>query len=237
MNYTQFITQNTKRPTDEQVDNFIDYVSNAHSWYKHLACVGNQDSINIYLNPSAGCRISFDRKSGLTSVSRKEETEKFFHYNEMPTKLYIDKFGFLDFQRTNGTMIYFTEGDLVIDNNRNLSKIYCHDGTYVDIPSDILKATKCTVNSCIHDATDCKWFCYSYKKKVNNAEKLKETNLEIFNIMDKMQQMKFGWSRFYKHLNESEVTVINRHIEEERRKVKSLMKNRIIEIIELSYGQ
>src|SRR5215472_1124014 len=42
-------------PTPEQRQNFVDYVSTAHSWYKHLPLCLPGTRFYFYVDPSAGC--------------------------------------------------------------------------------------------------------------------------------------------------------------------------------------
>lgn len=70
------------RPTDEQFENFAQFVSNAHSWYKKLPLLTGWSFV-VFLNPVAGAG---------------HETSERLHYSWKTTKEYREKFGFLDYR-------------------------------------------------------------------------------------------------------------------------------------------
>ena len=76
-------------PTQEQKENFAEYVSHAHSWYKHLSLYPPGTLFHFFLDRHAGC----DRKHGTTSVASRVKTG--FHYNQIPTDVYRRAFGYL----------------------------------------------------------------------------------------------------------------------------------------------
>ena len=79
-------------PTPEQTAAFAEYVSSAHSWYKHLPLTPPLAAFVFYLDPNAGRQIvrTKDRRWIYTD---RPEGEQFFHYNEMPTTEYHQRFG------------------------------------------------------------------------------------------------------------------------------------------------
>ena len=76
------------RPTDEQRDNFVNFVAGAHSWYKHLSILPPGTDFCFFLNPNSG-RTRIHTPSGETGfVDRTEDDEIKFHYTWMTTANY-----------------------------------------------------------------------------------------------------------------------------------------------------
>jgi len=85
----------TKSPSDEQVRAFVDYVSKAHSWYKHWEPAKQKTSLLIYLDPNSGLVFEKEEKEELWYPRERTKHGKFgcLHYNEEPTPIYREKFG------------------------------------------------------------------------------------------------------------------------------------------------
>lgn len=74
-------------PTDQQCKNFVDYVANAHSWYKHLSYKTPTPFI-FFLEPFV---MMYHLKDG--SVEEVTDKKSLFHYSEMLTSDYQEKYG------------------------------------------------------------------------------------------------------------------------------------------------
>jgi hypothetical protein len=87
-------------PTEEQMDAFALFVSDAHSWYKHLSLFPPGVAFRFFLDPSAGMQriITADGH-----VNVEERTERGFHYSWIPTAEYRKKYGYMAFSQSNGT--------------------------------------------------------------------------------------------------------------------------------------
>ncbi len=86
-------------PSDEQIKAFAEHVSQAHSWYKHWEPAKQKTSLLIYLDPHAGLVFEKDEKEELWYLRERTRHGKFgcHHYNEEPTPVYRERFGFLNF--------------------------------------------------------------------------------------------------------------------------------------------
>jgi hypothetical protein len=76
-------------PTQEQKEQFAEYVSHAHSWYKHLSLYPPGTPFHFFLDRYAGSA----RKDGTPFI--KDRTEPGEHYNQIPTDVYRTAFGYL----------------------------------------------------------------------------------------------------------------------------------------------
>jgi len=89
--YVRAIRDTVAKPTEEQIEAFVDYVSTAHSWYKHLPVIGGQKFI-FFLDPTANMR-KVDGK--YIKVVEGDGTK--FHYNWRTTDTYHTEFGLLSY--------------------------------------------------------------------------------------------------------------------------------------------
>lgn len=95
-------------PTRQQKENFVDYVSHAHSWYKHLSAYPPGTAFFFFMNRYAG----YDRRHGTAEV--RERSEPGFHYAQIPTDLYRAAFGCLDYTRSGDTVPLVDEGPVLV---------------------------------------------------------------------------------------------------------------------------
>jgi hypothetical protein len=88
--YQELISQ-IVLPTHEQTMRFVDYVINAHSWYKHLPLFPPGATFLFYFDPNAGRKLeSYEGKWLMSDI---EDEKECWHYNMMLTSEYREKFG------------------------------------------------------------------------------------------------------------------------------------------------
>jgi hypothetical protein len=78
--YVDFLAQ-TPLPTEQQKQNFIEYVSHAHSWYKHLPLYPPGAPFYFFIDKYAACDRLVSRDG--TAVI-KERIESGFRYSDSP---------------------------------------------------------------------------------------------------------------------------------------------------------
>lgn len=83
------------RPTDSQIDAYVDYLSSKHSWYKHLPPVRPGAVFTLFLTRLAGMVQGDDGRS--TAWREIEPGDSMFHYSMMPTAEYRRRFGHLGY--------------------------------------------------------------------------------------------------------------------------------------------
>ena len=84
------LVRNLPRPTPDQMLAFARYVSNAHSWYKHLPWFPPGAPFYFFLDPAAGMQRAV-APNGSVRVSVREEPG--FHYSWIRTEEYRARFG------------------------------------------------------------------------------------------------------------------------------------------------
>jgi len=104
-------------PSPEQVKSFVDYVARAHSWYKHLPLIPPGTPFYFFLDPNAGCDLVV--KSGRTRYC--DRKEQGFHYSDIPTAEYRQRFGCLQYSADAGTSILVprSKGILLVSSTRS----------------------------------------------------------------------------------------------------------------------
>jgi len=81
-------------PTQQQKENFVEYVSHAHSWYKHLPMYQPGAPFYFFIDKYAGYD-RFVQKDGTAFLEAR--VTKGFHYSAVPTAEYLAYFGYLAF--------------------------------------------------------------------------------------------------------------------------------------------
>jgi len=141
------IVSDVPLPTQQQKENFIEYVSHAHSWYKHLPLSPPGVRFYFFIDKYARC----DRlvsEDGMAIVQ--ERTERGFHYSDYPTAKYRDLFGHLAYSCGYGTkVIPLSKGPMVIPHD-DLAAVPGNDGRLYRLPPEILEAGATRLTAVIH---------------------------------------------------------------------------------------
>jgi hypothetical protein len=134
-------------PTQEQKDNFVQYVSHAHSWYKHLPLYPPGVPFYFFIDKYAGCdRLVSKDGTGIL----KERTEGGFHYSDYPTVKYRDLFGHLAYCCGYGTkVIPLSKGPMVIPRD-DLAAVPGDDARMYRLPPEVLEAGVTRLTAVIH---------------------------------------------------------------------------------------
>lgn len=132
------------RPTDEQVQNYVNYVSDAHSWYKHLPVFPPGIPFVFYLDPTAGCNRTLTR-AGVVIEERVDRSQS-THYNWRTTSHYRSHFGHLAYDQVpwrlgpEGFEIELT----------SLPIFFSHDAAY-RVPQQVAEASHVELTGAIHE--------------------------------------------------------------------------------------
>jgi hypothetical protein len=134
-------------PTQAQKENFVQYVSHAHSWYKHLPLYLPGAPFYFFIDKYAGCDrlVSGDGKGVL-----RERTEQGFHYSDYSTAKYRDLFGHLAYCCGYGTkVIPLSKGPMVIPRD-DLAAVPSDDARMYRLPPEIIEAGVTQLTAVIH---------------------------------------------------------------------------------------
>ncbi|HER00446.1 MAG TPA: hypothetical protein ENO22_13985 [candidate division Zixibacteria bacterium] len=90
------IIRKYNRPTSEQIENFIEYLRQCHSWYKHLPLLPPGREFIFFIDPNAGMEI-LKYPDGQRLLSNIDWENYIPHYFKMPAVDYRKRFGRLEF--------------------------------------------------------------------------------------------------------------------------------------------
>jgi hypothetical protein len=148
-------------PGLKQIEDFVRFVSEAKSWYKHLPARPPGAPMYFYLDLNAGRdRL---RRWGHRAVfrDRTPDTEQ-LHYSWMTTAEYRRWFGYLAFCCPEGTGIWMDEmlsdGVAALDCNVSVPLIEGAAGGLLLVPEVVLEAGACLVTRTVHTRTDAGMF-------------------------------------------------------------------------------
>jgi hypothetical protein len=146
------------RPSNAQVDAFVEYVTVAHSWYKHLPAAPPGKLFLFFLNPNAG-RERGARRSGSSYRDRTTDTprDERFHYTWRPTAEYVQLFGHLDYFASAGTSFLVPTMRGVLD-TRAVPEIQASDGAWLELPEEIRTLGAVHLTSAIHPLAWAHWW-------------------------------------------------------------------------------
>lgn len=138
------------RPSEEQVDEFVEYVSSAHSWYKHLPLYRRPTPFLFYLNPNAGREwIRTGRGGGYRDRTIDTPPRDRFHYTWQPTVQYLERLGYLDYYAKAGTSFLLPVGGGVLT-TESVPRILAANGEWIDLPDAIRTIGVARLTASIH---------------------------------------------------------------------------------------
>lgn len=135
------------RPSEEQVADFVAYVSGAHSWYKHLPLMPPGVSFVFFLDPSAGCDWVPAPDGGLVPRERVDPNER-FHYTWMLTAEYRRRFGHLAYD--SGRAPAFVVGSRAAPRVHAEYPVFVAKGLTARIPDEVVRASTAEVTGIVH---------------------------------------------------------------------------------------
>ena len=142
-------------PSTQQKIDFAEFVSTAHSWYKHLPLNLPGQPFYFFIDKYAGCDRLL-RKDGTAAVV--ERTEPGFHYSDLPTKEYRSRFGYLAFSCSSGTSVFAAGWPLVYSRDK-VAAVPGDDGKIYGIPNEILELGETHLTAIIHPGGSCYPVC------------------------------------------------------------------------------
>lgn len=83
-------------PTQEQTREFAEFVTGAHSWYKHMR-VHPPSPFVFFLDPNAGRAMVHLSDDEVVFVDNTDESSQ-FHYTWQTTEAYRRRFGFWNYE-------------------------------------------------------------------------------------------------------------------------------------------
>lgn len=135
-------------PTDQQKNNFSKFVSQSHSWYKHLPLCLPGVKFHFFIDPYAGCEraVTFTGKIKLTPRARQG-----FHYSWIPTNEYRRNFGYLAYSCRAGTKSSEVKWNKVIGSSDDVATISTSEGQLYALPPEVSRAGSVRLTAVIHN--------------------------------------------------------------------------------------
>jgi len=136
-------------PSKKQKSEFAEFVSAAHSWYKHLPPNLPGQPFYFFVDKYAGCDRLL-REDGTAVVV--ERSEQGFHYSDLPTKEYRSRFGYLAFSCNSGTSVFVANWPLVYSRDK-VAAVPGDDGKMYGLPKEILETGETRLTAIIHPSS------------------------------------------------------------------------------------
>ena len=143
------LVRSLPRPTLLQMQQFAVFVSNAHSWYKHLTYLPPGEPFQFFLDTGAGTQRAISPQGSVNAIPRTECGE---HYSWLPTAEYRERFGYLAYSRSVGTATHVLSDDGTVLTESDVAP-YVYDLTarrLVQVPAKVLKAGRAFVSGVAH---------------------------------------------------------------------------------------
>ena len=140
-------------PTEEQIENFTQYVSTAHSWYKHLPIKFPGVPFIFYLDPGAGQNIVSDMKTQTLQLEKITKKTPKYHYNMRTTQFYLKEFGHWNYYAPYGSMVGVLSAERFTTNRTQL-EVVSPQGQWINVPAELTKKGTAMVNSLLHPRHD-----------------------------------------------------------------------------------
>ena len=154
-------------PTSEQIKDFVTFVSEAKSWYKHLPARPPGAPMYFYLDPNAG-RDRLRRWGHEVIYRDRTEHTQQIHYSWTTTQEYRRRFGYLAYCCRNSTGIWTDEmledGVAALDPNVSEPLIEGEPGRLLLVPEVVLEAGACLVTRTVHARTNAEFLWKKWNK-------------------------------------------------------------------------
>jgi hypothetical protein len=141
-------TEELEPPTEAQIEQFIEYVAGAHSWYKHLPMLPPGKPFFFYLDPHSGMDVCNLTSGDGEFRERRDTDETKFHYTWMTTEEYRTRFGCLEYTADAGTT--FVVDGRKSNHDHLSSSITDTRGEEVRIPPQVFEVGVVNVPGLIH---------------------------------------------------------------------------------------
>ncbi len=140
-------------PTESQTNQFALFVSDAHSWYKHLPVYPGQPFF-FYLDPNAGRSLVRTQTGDMVFVDITDESPR-FHYTWQTTEQYRKRFGFWNYYANYGSSFLFAGEGGVIDTKGAGRMILSSSSGWLKVPDDLMEVGKVFLTFLVHILRSC----------------------------------------------------------------------------------
>lgn len=142
------------RPSDEQIDDYVQFVCNAHSWYKHLPLLPPGVPFRFFIDPNSGCdRVV--RAGGHVTYEERTEHSARFHYTWMTTSKYRDRFAHLAYDTDAAPEFALVSAGEARE--YAAGPIFATKGVAYRIPVEVAEAGSVLLTAIVHSLTPRVW--------------------------------------------------------------------------------
>ena len=224
-------------PSEKQIGGFVDFVSSAHSWYKHLPLVPPGVPFHFFMNPHAACDMNL-LPSG--EIKYRKRRKNGFHYSEWPTEEYLNACGHLDYRCFGHTapIVMPIKGALTEENIRvQLQGEAAKEKLSFQVPEEILRAGTIDLTGIIHERASYPfaWLLAESWGGLAKSDWPLETGgrATFISILEAAHRSE--------HLEGERAASAHREmdalINPERQRLKRLMRDTVAKVLELVYGK
>jgi hypothetical protein len=146
------VTRALPRPSIEQTVRFAWFVSDAHSWYKHLPA-DHKVPFNFYLDPDAGRNYVVTSTGEHLMVDVTDESVQ-FHYTWQTTATYRRRFGHWNYNAPYGNGFMFAADGGIVDTAGIGPSVLDQIGNLLSVPASALMVGTANVNAYVHPMHD-----------------------------------------------------------------------------------
>jgi len=132
-------------PSAEQTRAFAEFVTGAHSWYKHLR-IEPPSPFVFFLDPNAGRAMIRVAEDEVAFVDQTDEGEK-FHYTWQTTETYRRRFGFWNYEAAYGRSFRYRSNEGVVDTAGSGLRILSSAGASHAVPEPLVHAGTALVSA------------------------------------------------------------------------------------------
>ena len=153
--YREFV-RHLPRPSEAQIDDFVQFVSEDHSWYKKLPLLPPGERFQFFLDPLAGFTRLIQPAAGVEALERKVPGGNW----TFTTEEYRSRFGHLACDRAAGIRLV----DLGHGPHGEYGEcdIFCAGDSAYRIPVEISEIGSAEVTAVIHPLTARVWVWYRF---------------------------------------------------------------------------
>ena len=142
------IIQQLPPPTPAQTALFATYVSEAHSWYKHLP-LDPKVPFYFYLDPHAGKNLVRTQTGEVAMLEITDESNR-FHYTWQTTRDYRSRFGFWNYHANYGKAFVFASDGGVVNTKGSGKIILSRSGKWMEVPPVLQEIGQVYLSAAVH---------------------------------------------------------------------------------------
>ena len=188
-------------PTPSQTVLFASYVSEAHSWYKHLP-ISPKVPFYFYLDPHAGKNLIHTQTGEIAMLEITDESRP-FHYTWQTTKDYHSRFGFWNYQTNYGTSFLFSSDGGIANTKGSQKLILNSQGGWTEVPMILQELGIVYLSALVHPQINLLIWLHDLEH-FGLSEMFEDTNIELPDC-----HLKSLLIRLYSILNRTELNINN----------------------------